>query len=115
MYNEPQNILLLNGSRAKGILASEFLNARLGKQRLGLGFARMLVSQSIDLGRARAHDVVRRRNILLSRLISHLGLEHLAMVLHALNVLARLVLLHGSVDVPVTEDARHVFLFFVSG
>ena len=37
------------------------------------------------------------------RLSSHLGLKDLAMVFHALDVLGRWLLLHGSVDVLVTE------------
>lgn len=67
---------------AQGVVALEFLSAGLGEQRLGLGpvdellvecnrvrgrgygLARVLVAQSIDLGGARAHDVVRGRDIL---------------------------------------------------
>lgn len=67
---------------AQGVVALEFLSARLGEQRLGLGpvnrllvecerirkrgygLARVLVAQSVDLGGARAHDVVRGRDIL---------------------------------------------------
>lgn len=113
----------------------------------------MLISQSMNLGRARAHDVIRRRNVLFGpviqpfisstcwrqtrpagdsalstgtatgqmrerdknvRLSSHLGLKHLAVVLHALDVLGRLLLLHGSVDVLVAENAGHFNIFFVA-
>lgn len=92
--------------------------------------AGVLVSQSVNLGRTGAHDIIRRRNILLGprggiskpsagaesltggggrrkknvRLSSHLGLEYLAMVLHALNVLGGVLLVHDGVDVLVTED-----------
>lgn len=45
------------------------------------------------------------------RLLSNPGLQHLAMVLHALDVLSeRLSIGHGDIDVPFTEDsiAGHV-------
>lgn len=158
MYKSLSLQLLLNGSGTQGILAAEFLNARLGKERFGLSsatnilvlfvsepepwsdeniLASMLISQSINLGRARAHDIIRRRNILIGpkhsisqpaagcaasrtesstrrggrkknvRLSRHLGLEHLAMVFHALNVLDSVLLLHGGVDILVSEDLGH--------
>uniref|UniRef100_A0A1Y1KJH8 Uncharacterized protein n=1 Tax=Photinus pyralis TaxID=7054 RepID=A0A1Y1KJH8_PHOPY len=100
----PELRSLLDGPGAERILAIEFLNTRLGKEGLGLGLAGMLISQSVNLGRTRAHDVIRRRNILLGRLSSHLGLEYLAVVFHALNVLVGVLLVHGGVDVLVTED-----------
>lgn len=132
------------GLCAQGVVALEFLSAGLGEQRLGLcpvdgllvgceivgergyGLARVLVAQSVDLGGARAHDVVRGRDILgrpvssqweskkgnkcsVRLLLRHLGLKHLAVILHALDLLDRSLLLHhGSVDVLVGENlGRH--------
>lgn len=41
-------------------------------------------------------------------LLRHLGLEHLTMILHALDLLDRSLLLHGSVNVLVGENlGRH--------
>lgn len=97
----------------------------------------MLVPQSIDLGRAGTHDVVRGRNVLVvpiatcqrgrradgavaaaaarvcvRLLLGNLGVEDLAVVLHTLDVLVQalsLGLCHGGVDVPVGE---HVLCHF---
>lgn len=97
----------------------------------------MLVPQSIDLGGAGTHDVVRGRNVLVVPIatcqrmrradgavaaaarvfcvrlvLGHLGVQDLAMVLHTLDVLVQalgLGLCHGGVDVLVGE---HVLCHF---
>jgi hypothetical protein len=93
---------------SKGVIALEFLSARLGKERLGLGFAGVLVSQSVDLLGARAHDAVGWRDVLVSLLVGHLGMKGLTVVLHTLDILEGWLLSHGSVDVLIGENlGRH--------
>ncbi|TQW02849.1 hypothetical protein IF2G_09731 [Cordyceps javanica] len=82
--------------------------------------ADVLVAEGVNLGRARAHDVVRGRDVLLGtsddvRFLGHFALKDLAVVVHALDILGLLGvaggllrLLHGGVDVLFAENVgRH--------
>lgn len=107
--------LALSGLCAEGILALESLSARLGKEGLWFCFGDLFVAQCRELCRAWTHDGVGRGDVLLRRLLGNSGLQHLPMVLHALDVLSeRLSIGHGDIDVPFTEDsiAGHFFFFF---